>query len=195
ALVQHYINEEILLREGRARGMGTSDPVIRRRIVQQMTLLLEEADSGKAPTLDEIQAWINTEPQRYSTPLYISFEHVFFSRSKAGYQMRAADKNNKGEAFPLGRFFPAITFPKLSEQFGADFANAVAKQKIKQWSGVLKSTLGLHRVKVHDRVDGQLPPVAQVRAKVIKDMVAARRKLSFKTGLQTLRERYTLSVP
>jgi hypothetical protein len=194
-LVQNYVNEEILVREGRALLLDQADPVIRRRLIQQMTLILEEQERSKPPTDNEMEAWILAEPSRFATPVRLSFEHAFFSRDGANAKARAQQKQDPGDPFPLGRVITKMTAQKLKEQFGNDFAQALFELPLNVWSPVLPSRLGLHRVKVTHREAVRLPELSELRQKVLSQMGEARRKQAFKKGLERLKKHYKVSLP
>jgi parvulin-like peptidyl-prolyl isomerase len=194
-LVRRYVDEEILYREALARGMGQGDPVIRRRLVQQLSLVFEQAGIGDNPDDNDLRALLNASPERYAVPALFSFEHRFFSADKAGYERRADDDADTGDPFPLGRVLKGQTSVKLRQQFGADFAAAVGALKPGQWSAAIRSRLGLHRVRITHISKAAAPELADVKEAVLRDFSAERRKAAFKKALENLRGDYEVRRP
>jgi hypothetical protein len=88
-LIDSYVREEVLYREGLAMGLERDDPVIRRRVGQKVHLLSEEALTIE-PTERELQAYLDANPGKFATePLY-TFRHVFIDPARQGRNLDRA---------------------------------------------------------------------------------------------------------
>ena len=77
ASLRTWIDAEIAVREARRLGLDRDDPIVRRRLVQKVEQLLESTWDDRAPTSEEIDAWIATHPERYRNEPSIDLSHVF----------------------------------------------------------------------------------------------------------------------
>ena len=77
ALVEAWIDDEALYREGLARGLAENDPQIRERVVSQMAYVLQSRITVPAPTDDELRAWFGEHAERYARPERVDFTQVF----------------------------------------------------------------------------------------------------------------------
>src|SRR6185295_8872661 len=66
ALVQRYIDNEVLYREALALGLDRGDIIVRRRLVQKMEFLTEGIDPIATPTDDELQGYLDAHSERYA---------------------------------------------------------------------------------------------------------------------------------
>jgi parvulin-like peptidyl-prolyl isomerase len=82
----------------------------------------------------------------------------------------------------------------VARLFGAGFVAALAELEPGRWAGPVESGYGLHVVLLRARVDGRLPALAEVRAAVEREWLAARRKEMVETAYRRLRDRYQVVV-
>ncbi len=64
-LVDEYIDEEVLFREGRSLELDQDDPIIRRRLASKMAFLLQELDLEAEPTTAELKAYYKKNERLY----------------------------------------------------------------------------------------------------------------------------------
>lgn len=166
-LVEEWIAQEALVLEAQALGLHENDPIIRRRLEQNMRFLLEDADAIEPVETSAVDAWVSEnlpDPERRAR---LDIEHVYVSRDQNGDEtdtqaqahrdaLRAgADPLGLGEAFVRGRQFTNAGINEMTRVFGEDFANAVISLEIERWSDPVESPYGLHLVRVIDR---RVPP-------------------------------------
>ena len=81
-LVQSYVRDEVLYREGLALGLDRDDPVIRSRIRLKMEVL------GDGPETDvtdaDLQEWLDAHAHRYAVPARHDVRQVFFDPARRG---------------------------------------------------------------------------------------------------------------
>jgi hypothetical protein len=80
-----------------------------------------------------------------------------------------ADPRSAGDAGMLPYAEPLTARSGIARDFGEDFAAAVVDLPVGQWSGPIKSSFGLHLVKVAEKNAGRLPDLADVRDVVLRD--------------------------
>src|SRR5271154_6879215 len=62
-LVEAFIRQEILYREGLAMGLDKDDTIVKRRMAQKMEFLAEDVAASHEPTTDELKTWYGKNQQ------------------------------------------------------------------------------------------------------------------------------------
>src|SRR5690606_26294789 len=83
-LVDDYVREEALYREAVAQGLGQDDEIVRRRLAQKLTFLLEDRALPSEPGVAELRRWFEAHAGDYATPARTSFHHLYFSTDAVG---------------------------------------------------------------------------------------------------------------
>src|SRR6476659_1977888 len=76
-LIESYVRDEILYREGVRLGLERDDIVVKRRVRQKIEMIAEEDASTRAPT----DAYLTANPARFVQPALLTFEQVFIGES------------------------------------------------------------------------------------------------------------------
>ena len=210
-LIDEAVREEILYREARRRGLDRGDAIIRRRLAQKMTFLLE--DSAEAPATGpaaagDIETYYADHAERYREPRRTSFRHVFLSRERPGdpeldaasllRELRAGPRDawrRLGDPFPLLREYADRTDQEIAELFGGGFAGALPTIAAGAWQGPFESAHGVHLVHVLGRIEPRLPSLEEIRGRVAEDLLESRRLERNEAALQALRQRYEIRMP
>jgi peptidyl-prolyl cis-trans isomerase C len=197
----NYIDEEILYREGLKLGLEKDDLIVKRRVVQKMRFLLEDMTPIAPPTAEQLQTWLDQNPQKYQTDQTIVFEHHFFSRGKRGdeavYQAGVArDALLKGQTagsdpFPL-QLGVLVTREGVAREIGLQATNTLFELPIGEWSQPVLSALGVHLFKVQQRNPGRTMTLEEAGSQLRSDLVAAQREEVNEAGLAALRSTYTI---
>ena len=78
-LVATLVEEELLAREARGLGLDQNDTIVRRRLAQKLTFLVEDTSRIADPSEDELRRFYVEHATRYRTEPRVSFTHIFFS--------------------------------------------------------------------------------------------------------------------
>ena len=205
AMVDAYVGDEILVREGLSLGLDRGDIIVRRRLIQKMEFLLESSEPVSPPTDAELEAWLAAHADRYGTPARVSFTHVFVATSRgddgAGRaaalkaQLDAgADPGTLGDPFVRGRDFRIQSQGELAGIFGAAFAAEVVRLTEGTWSAPIRSSFGWHVVRVAEKRAAAAPTLAGVRERVERDWRADRRATLDAEARARLRAHYVVRV-
>ncbi len=190
--ITKFADDEMLFREGQARGMSDGDAVIRQRLIQKMRLLLDENTLAKAPTPQEVTAFYRANQARYPRPATTSFRHVYAQVIPAGLlerlQAGTASPERSGQPFARGLVFRRLPEVKIASIFGAPFVASLAKAPLNTWSGPVASSYGQHLLFVSARQPSGTMPLARVRKRVVRDMRDKLRASS--ASLTELRRRF-----
>ncbi|HWP66497.1 MAG TPA: peptidylprolyl isomerase [Candidatus Limnocylindria bacterium] len=206
ALVERYVDDEVLYREALAMGLDRGDIIVRRRLLQKMEFLLEGLHPVPEPTDAELEAYLEAHADRYRTPARIDLVHVFVSRDRHGdgagavaaalreQLLAGANFAALGDPFLRGRELRAQSEQDLAGIFGPAFARAVVELPVDTWSPPIASSYGLHLVRVRARNPAALPPLARIRATVQQDWVDERRRATLRAAVDELRQKYVVRV-
>jgi parvulin-like peptidyl-prolyl isomerase len=195
-LVRGFVKEELFARQAQELGLDKDDIVVRRRLAQKMTFLLQDDSHRAAPSEDDLhrlyQAQLGqaqADPRTLFTRPRISFTQIFFSRDKradAGADARAAlQQLSQGDArapdAALGDRDAALgdrislkgelrnaDERAVANQFGAKFAAKVFELEPGPWQGPIESSQGFHLVRVTALVPAQLRPFEEVREQLVE---------------------------
>ena len=207
-LIEEAVREEILYREGQRLALDRDDPIIRRRLAQKMTFMLEDRAEVPAAAPGEVEAHYAAHPERYREPRRTTFRHVFLSRDR-----RADPKNDAaallpevraggddrwrrlGDPFMLLREYADRTDDEIAELFGGGFAAALRSVAAGAWQGPVESAHGTHLVQVIGRTEPRMPALDEVRDRVAADLLETRRREQNEAALEALRERYEVRMP
>ena len=207
-LLDEAVREEILYREALRLGLDRNDPIVRRRLAEKMTFMLEDNAQLPAPGAREVEAYFAAHAERYRQPRRTTFRHVYLSAGRRADPQRDAAAllqvvrdgetdgwRRAGDPFPLLREYTDRTDREIAELFGADFAAALDGLPAGDWRGPIDSAHGTHLVQVLNRNAPRTPALDDVRERVVSDLLAERRGDQNRVALRALRERYDVRMP
>ena len=179
AAVSRYVGDEALYREGLARGLDRGDELVRRRIIQKMEFLQDDAAPAAEPSEAALRRYYAAHIAQYTWPARVSFRHIYFStdRGEASARARAEEAlgrlaSGASEAGVGDTFFDRSTFANLSESdaervFGqSPLPQALLTQPVGVWSGPVASGYGLHLLRVDQRTPTQTQSFESVSGQV-----------------------------
>ena len=207
-LIDEAVDEEILYREAQRLGLDRDDAIVRRRLAQKLTFILEDAGVTGPPSQAEVEEYYAQRTERYRRPGRTTFDHVFLSGDSrtdpAGDaavllgELLGVDDNGwprLGDPFMLARTYPDRSDQEIAGLFGRAFADAVAELPVGGWNGPVESTYGVHLVRVNGRTPSRAPALAEVRDRVTADLREDRRRERSLAAYQELRDEYEVRLP
>jgi len=204
-LVETYVHDEILYREGRSLGLDRDDPVIKRRVRQRIEVIAEEIVIREPPGDAELAAYLQANPASFKRPTIVSFEQIFLGpEGSDGLERRLADTRLALErgADPGSLGQPTLLPPRedtvgvdlASNRFGAQFGAQLETVPLGQWTGPVVSGYGVHVVRVHERVPAALPSLEEARPLVVREWESERRKRALEENYRQLRQKYRVVI-
>lgn len=214
ALIDAYIDEEVLYREAKSLGLDQSDYVMRQRMVQKMSFLLGDmAEVGAATDEASLERYFRDNIKSYAIAPSVSFTHVFFDGDRHGSEgARVAaeaslrvlneeragfsDAPGRGDKFPFLRNYVERTLDYVAGHFGTDFAESLAAlpPSEERWQGPLRSVYGEHVVLLTRRAESSYPKFSDVRDDVQRDYLRERARAALAEITVSLRERYRVEL-
>jgi hypothetical protein len=203
ALIESWVREEVLYREGLAMGLDRDDPVVRRRVGQKLEFINDGA-MPSAPTATDLQAWLEAHPDKYKTQARYTLQQVHFDPARRGDRLEAeiaaarrvldAGKVVTGDSTMLPAELTDATASDVQRIFGRAFVDALPELPVGSWYGPVRSGFGLHLVRLLDRVAAQRATLEQARPGIERDLLQARAVEANANHFRKLRERYSVRV-
>ncbi|MBY5760449.1 peptidyl-prolyl cis-trans isomerase [Rhizobium leguminosarum] len=205
ALVDEYIRDEVVYREGIAMGLDRDDAIVRRRIRQKMEFVAD-LTAVVQPTDAELRAFVADRPDRFSGEPSLSFTQVYFpagaqaanevevERLRLDLNAGTADASTAGSPLLAGSDFRDLTKPEVTRTFGAGFAEWIDRATPGTWQGPVISGYGTHLVRVSERVEAREIPFEQVRDAARREWLHARKVAANDALYEKLRSRYVVKV-
>jgi hypothetical protein len=194
-----------------AMGLPERDLIARARLAASARRALEHAGSEPEITESEIVAHVRANEGRYRTAARVSFRQLFLSADVRGARLDAdaaslaerlataspadlASLRALADPWPWTTEGTSISATRLDAVAGEGFGEAVVRAPIAEWSGPIRSSFGLHFVRLDTREEGRLPEPHEVRARVEEEIRADRRSARCSAALRRLRARYAVSL-
>jgi hypothetical protein len=203
-LIDLYVRDEILYREGVRLGLDRDDIVVKRRVRQKIEMMAEEEAGTPTPT--DLAAYLSAHRDRFIQPAILTFEQVYLGPADSGpdaVRIVAAIGDalrNGTNPEPLGK--PTLLARRMAEtpadlvarDFGDVFVAALERAPIGEWMGPVDSSFGSHYVRVSARTAAAAPPLEAVRAAVVREWENDRRQRARHDEYARMRGRYEVSV-
>lgn len=206
-MVEAHIREEVLCREALAMGLDRDDTIVRRRMAQKLEFLTQDISTAVAPDEAALAKFFAQNAVRYANPAQLSFRHVYFSREKRGARVDADAKEALaalarpgvsdeafGDSFLQGFEFSDQGEQDLASIFGGEFAVSMMKAPPDAWSGPVKSSYGVHLVRVTRRGEPQPVGLAAVHEVVLRDFLDERRRAANDEVLARMKQNYEVVI-
>ena len=205
-LLESYVRDEILYREGVRLGLERDDIVVKRRVRQKIEMIAEEDASTRAPTDADLSAYLAAHQTRFAQPAILSFEQVFVGESRSGPNVvqvvavtrdalrKGADPEELGRPTLLPHRMTQTPADLVARDFGASFAAALEKVAVGEWVGPIDSSFGAHYVRVSDRTPAAAPQLAAVRDHVVREWENDRRQRARNDAYTKMRREYQVTI-
>lgn len=163
---QEFLRDEALYRHALALGLAQGDEIVRRRLIQKATYLIEAACDPPPPSDEDLRIWRTSHPDPDAVAR-VTLEHQYFSRAPS-------PDAGAGEPFLRGARFVDATPAELDGIFGEGFTARVRALPPDTWGGPLRSAHGWHRVQWRESTAAQGDPSREGRARAERGWRAER---------------------
>jgi hypothetical protein len=211
-LIADYVREESLYREARALGLERGDYVMRQRLVQKMSFLLESQLDGE-PSDAQLQRYLTSHAALYRVAPSWTFTHVFvdpairpgapadqrartllaqLNRERAGFN----DAPRFSDRYPFLQNYVERTGDYIESHFGKAFSAGLQGLPVdaSRWQGPLRSDQGWHLVLICAHAPQREPLLAEIRPQVRddfqRDAAAARQE----QAIRDVMSRYKVQI-
>lgn len=205
SLVDEYIRDEILYREGVAMGLDRDDAVIRRRVRQKMEFV-SDLSADAQPTDAELRKFVADHSERFGGERRVSFTHVYFpagaqsadpqelERLRLALNVGTVDAATAGSPFLMGYDFRGVTGPYVARMFGDDFEKSIESATPNVWLGPVDSAYGTHLVRVTELIEERQRPFELLRDEARREWLRARKEAADNAIYAALKSRYVIKV-
>ena len=205
-LIESYVRDEILYREGVRLGLERDDIVVKRRVRQKIEMIAEEDASTRAPTDADLSAYLVANQARFVQPAIVTFEQLFIGASTSGRGVvhavavtgealrKGADPEELGKPTLLPHRMTRTPADLVARDFGASFAAALVKVPVGEWVGPIDSSFGAHYVRLSERIHAVAPQLAAVRDHVVREWENERRQRARNDAYARMRDGYEVSI-
>src|SRR5689334_3649425 len=201
-LIESYVRDEILYREGVRLGLERDDIVVKRRVRQKIEMIAEEDAATRAPSDADLSAYLVANQARFVRPAVLTFEQVFIGESRSGPAVvhvvavtrdalrKGADPEELGEPTLLPHRMTLTPADLVAREFGGSFVGALEHVAIGEWVGPIDSSFGVHYVRVSARTPAAAPKLAAVRDQVAREWENDRRQRARNDAYAKMRGEY-----
>jgi peptidyl-prolyl cis-trans isomerase C len=205
-LLESFVRQEILYREGLAMGLDKDDTIVKRRMAQKMEFLSEDVASAHEPTNQELQEWFAKHSQEFALPGRATFRHLFFGFDRRGQKAQSdadstlakisglpedsSNAKSQADPFMFQDYYADRTPEQLAKEFGPDFAAAIVKLKIGSWQGPIASAYGWHLIWIESITPGRIPTFQEIEPDVKTAWLTDQKAEQWAATYAKLRARY-----
>lgn len=214
ALVDAYVEEEVLHREALAMGLDQGDYIIRQRLVQKLEFLIEgTAEAALSPTDAQLEGFYGLYSADYLEPPVYTFTHVFFDAEQHGdpgaHEMAVrtlAELNRQHVSFSAAAQWGdrPLFFQNYVERT-RDFVVSHLGQELTagldslspsadQWRGPWRSPYGWHLVLLTEKRPGRLPALPEIVDRVQEDYMRVELDRERRESIEQLVSEYDVDV-
>lgn len=174
AIIDRHLRQEVFYREALRMGLDKDDDIIRTRLAQKMEAVSSDLSMlMQPPTEEQLRTFHASRPELFTLPEAYAFRQVLYLPAEAGdMELKAAlTALRSGEDIPRNRRnklsipmdWPLTPSQSLDNSFGGSFAEALSELLVGQWSGPVRSGLGLHLVQLTEKQPEHLAPFEDIK--------------------------------
>ncbi|MEO8604421.1 MAG: peptidylprolyl isomerase [bacterium] len=191
-----------LEQQARTVGLDTSDPVVRRHLIELARLAASSPPPSAQADEAALRAYYAAHRADFVIPERVRLAHIYFSRAQRGdaaaadataalatLQRDGGDAPAAADGFARGAVVGPLTRDELAREFGAPFAAAAFALPDQTWSGPLISSYGAHLVRIDVRLPATAPAFESVRGRVVHAYLRQRGEQHLQDTLAQLRTR------
>jgi len=205
-LVDDYIREEILYREALKLRLDENDTIVRRRLAQKMSFLVDDTMVDENPSLETLKTFYEAHANDYILPERLSFQHIYFRGLDESARQRANDikarlsagysDRDMGDPFISGNLNTNTSVNELTRNFGNEFVESITQFPVStQWQGPISSVYGYHLILVHNRIASRQLRFEEISQGVLDDFLVQERKRIAEEFYSALKAQYRIQLP
>ena len=202
-LIDGYLREEVLVREALSLSFDQDDAVIRQRLAQKMSFLIESAVRSVEPDESELAMFFQENADAYQVDHQIAFEQIFLGPGASEELVQTildalaedADPKGIGAQTPLPFAQPLADATRIDGAFGPGFFRQLAALDAGDWTGPVSSAYGEHLVRVTENAPSFLPPQEAIQDILLRDWRSAKASEIFDEQIETLLAKHAIERP
>jgi hypothetical protein len=198
-LVERYVEDEALFREGLRLSLPQTDPLLRGQIIARVRGLLQSELEQKPPTEAELQRYYQEHLSDYAIPETISYQEYWIHRDPAAgsqaRQLMAALRAEKepDQDLPAKADYSGRALAQLISLYDEEVARSLWSLPNDSWHE-LRSERGIHIVRIKGHEPASQPPFAEVRERVRASYLKSQAASALQAQLTQLTSRWRVAV-
>jgi hypothetical protein len=168
-------------------GMDRSDTVVQRRLIDRVQAILRGSVRARELKDQTLTDHYEATTEQWREPALLDLSHVYFSRDRRGasttgdatsaltllgtQDASVHEAISSGDPFLAGHRLRGASPNRIVARLGPAFAEGVAGAPVETWFGPVESAFGQHLVWIHERVQSRIPPLAEIRKRVVEDWI------------------------
>jgi hypothetical protein len=203
-------SDDALIARAIELGMDRSDTVVQRRLIDRVQAIVRAG--VRARPVDEValEAHYAETIDRWREPPLVDLVHVYLSRDRRGESTVAdaaqllsrleaeapaiEDAIALGDPFLAGHRLRGATPHRVVARLGPVFSDGIANAPVGRWFGPVESAFGQHLVWIEDRVPARVPPLSEIRDRVIEDWIEAESRKALREHVEARRLEVDLRI-
>ena len=210
-LIDNKVHEEIFYREALALGLDKEDIIVKRRLAQKMEFLVEDLAALRDPMTEELRAWFEKNPDRFTPTPRVSFHHLYFSPDRRGPGVKEAAESARerltgkplhtlvsatlADSFMFQDSYNDRTPDQVAAVFGTTFAETLLRLTPGSWEGPIESGLGWHLVWIESITPGRTPAFEEIEPDIKAQWTEEQRIESSRRTFDAMKARYEVILP
>lgn len=199
SIAAELATEEVLFRESLKRDMVTDNRVRSSLVTMMRSALKPPVTPPTDEQLKEIRA--NSPKENIMLPAQAGFENVTFT-SEADVPPDLLKKLRDGGPVPfstaavkLANPLPPTYRPQLDRLLGTEFCDTVFTMPLHQWHGPIRSTRGVHFIRVTSREAERPIPFDEIRGMLQAKWIEQRENETITAEAAKLSQEYRIILP
>ena len=193
-----YVEEQILVKEAVELGLD-NDARIHDMLAQKMRHVL----SGDIiqPTPAELESFYSSNSELYRAPATVSVDELILDTDNEipiEIQTLISQGVNSDEILTIASGtsapLPNANHLDLSNIFAPEFADAVFQSQGNEWIGPFSSNRGQHFLKIIERSEERIPPMAEIADRVRLDWITQEEEIRLQQEVNKLWDRYEIII-
>ena len=203
-VIELFALEEIYAREGRSLGLHKDDEVIRSRLRQKMTFMIEDMSALQIPSDDQLKEMYQKKKMKNTDTYKYSFTQVFISADQKQDVIQkkiAKIKSNfakgqvgGGDNSLLPNHMELAEAFQIDRHFGQGFTRNLEEGAIGKWNGPFLTGLGYHFVRVDKKGPIAFLKFSKMKTRLLTQWRIAKRKTYKADFEKALLERYKIKI-
>ena len=204
-LIDTYLHDEVYYREALALGLDRDDSVIRRRMRQKLSFILEDTAALLDPDDEELTIYMGAHAEQFRIQSAVSFRQVYLSADARSdinadakqvlSRLRAGENPlSLGDRIMLKDTYILASRDDIKRRFGEGFAQQLLALAPGDWAGPLKSGFGGHLVLITEIRPSRMPPLSEVKEKVKSEWLHSRKAELKQDTFRKLLESYEVVI-
>jgi parvulin-like peptidyl-prolyl isomerase len=206
--VADHLKEELFAREARAMKLDENDIVLRHRLAQKLSFLIEDVIDVAQPSENDLQRLYAAHQDQFQSGPSITFRQIYFNpasrmdpASDAAHllaDLRIAahveDSTEMGDRSLVDSNLKEASEQTVSAVFGPEFSRSVFALEPDNWTGPIRSGFGLHLVNVTDLRKAQPLTFSAVQPQLVREWQREQGRVANEKFMNELRRKYRIVV-